>query len=299
MSQALHYRPLECERVTGLARLWPLARQEMTALFRTKWGVALFFVCLFPSLGRLVMLLILFGVVDFGPRALRDRMSQNLPPELDHINPERAAFYFETALSTMPGMVFFLMLTSMVVARSVARDRATNGLELYWTRGISPWGYVFAKWWGGFLLTASMTVLMPLVLWIAAGFLAEDWSQLVDTSGQVVIGLFGLALMTAIWTGIGTLLSAVASSANLAMVMWAMLLVGSSAIGFVLSRALREPELRSCLSFWDAGRVVVRDLAGLPQRDVSVFGAYVMLLTVGTALFLFARRRMRVVEALQ
>ena len=80
---------------------------------------------------------------------------------------------------------------------------------------------------------------------------------------------------------------------------WAMLLVGSSAIGFVLSRALREPELLSCLSFWDAGRVVVRDLAGLPQRDVSVVGAYAMLVTVGAALFLFARRRMRVVEALQ
>jgi len=299
VSQALHYRPLECERVTGLARLWPLARQEMTALFRTKWGVALFFVCLFPSLGRLVMLLIMFGVVDFGPRGLRDRMSRNLPPELDHLNPERAAFYFETALSTMPGMVFFLLLTSMVVARSVARDRATNGLELYWTRGISPWGYVFAKWWGGFLITAALTVMMPLVLWVSAAFLAEDWSLLADTSGQVLVGLLGLAIMTAIWTGIGTLLSAVANSASLAMVMWAMLLVGSSAIGFVLSKALREPELRSCLSFWDAGRVVVRDLAGLPQRDVSVFGAYAMLAVVAGGLFVLARKRMRVVEALQ
>ena len=38
MSQAHHYRALNCERVTGLRRLWPLARQEMLALFRTKWG---------------------------------------------------------------------------------------------------------------------------------------------------------------------------------------------------------------------------------------------------------------------
>ena len=299
MSHALHYRPLESARVSGLKRLWPLARQEMTALFRTKWGVALFFFCLFPSLGRLVMLMIVFGVVDFGPRGLRDRLSQNLPPQLDHLNPERAAFYFETALSTMPGMVFFLLLTSMVVARSVARDRATNGLELYWTRGISPWGYVFAKWWGGFLLTSTITVVMPLLLWIGAVLLAEDWTLMTATLGQFVAGLFGLALMTAIWTGIGTLLSAVCSSANLAMVLWAMLVVGSSAVGFVLSLALREPELRSALSFWDAGRVVVRDLASMPQRDVSVFGAYAMLATVAGALLLLARRRLRVVEALQ
>ena len=299
MSQALHYRPLDCERVTGLKRLWPLARQEMTTLFRTKWGVALFFVCLFPSLGRLVMLLIMFGVVDFGPRALRERLTENLPPDLDHINPARAAFYFETALSTMPGMVFFLMLTSMVVARCIARDRATNGLELYWTRGISPWGYVFGKWLGGFLLTASMTVLMPLVLWLAAWFLAKDPALLTATAGQFFLGLLGLALMTAIWTAIGALISAIASSANLAMVLWAMLIVGSSAVAFVLSRALGEPELRSCLSFWDAGRVVVRDLASLPQRNVSVGGAYVMLLALTTVLFALARRRMRVVEALQ
>jgi len=299
VSQALHYRPLQCERVSGLARLWPLARQEMTTLFRTRWGVALYFVCLFPSLGRLVMLLIMFGVVDFGPRALRERMTENLPPELDHINPARAAFYFETALSTMPGMVFFLMLTSMVVARCIARDRATNGLELYWTRGISPWGYVLGKWFGGFLLTASMTVLMPLLLWLAAWFLAEDASVLTAMAGQFFAGLLGLLLMTAIWTAIGTLISAVAGSANLAMVLWAMLIVGSSAVAFVLSRVLGEPELQSCLSFWDAGRVVVRDLASMPQRDVSVVGAYVMLAALVAALVTMARRRMRVVEALQ
>ena len=297
MIQSLRYRPLECERVHGLARLWPLARQEMTALFRTKWGVALFFFCLFPSLGRLVMLMIILGVVDFGPRGLRGRMSQSLP---DEVNPERATFYFETALSTMPGMVFFLMLTSVVVSRSIARDRATNGLELYWTRGITPWGYVFAKWLGGFLLTASMMVAMPLVLWCAAVLLAEDWSLLTNTAGQMAMGLLGMAIMTAIWTGIGTLLSAVASTANLAMVLWSILLVGSSAVGFILSKVLGDPELKSCLSFWDAGRVILRDFASLPQRmEVSVFGAYAMLSSVAALLALAAWRRMRVVEALQ
>ena len=199
----------------------------------------------------------------------------------------------------IPMMQSSLMLTSMVVARCIARDRATNGLELYWTRGISPWGYVFGKWLGGFLLTASMTVLMPLVLWLAAWFLAKDPALLTATAGQFFLGLLGLALMTAIWTGIGTLLSAVCSSANLAMVLWAMLVVGSSALGFVLSQALSEPELRSALSFWDAGRVVVRDLASIPQRDVSVFGAYAMLSAVAGCLLLMARQRLRVVEALQ
>ena len=76
------------------------------------------------------------------------------------------------------------------------------------------------------------------------------------------------------------------------------MLVARPKIGFDFV-ALREPELSSALSFWDAGRVVVRDLASMPQRDVSVFGAYAMLATVSGALLLLARRRLRVVEALQ
>jgi ABC-type transport system involved in multi-copper enzyme maturation permease subunit len=299
VSQAHQYRALDCERTSGLRRIWPLARQEMLALFRTKWGVALYFVCLLPSVGRLVMLLIMFGVVDFGPQSLRDRMMGRLPPSMDHLNPERPAFYFEGALSTMPGMIFFLLLTSIVVARCVARDRATNALELYWTRGISPWGYVFGKWLGGFLITASMTVGMPLLLWVTACFLAEDWSLMSDTVAQFSIGLLGLALMTAIWTIIGTLISAISTSANFAMVAWSMLLVGSGAAGFVISRVLGEPSLRSCLSFWDAGRVIVRSIADLPQRDVSVAGAFLMLGSLQAVLLLVAQRRMRVVEALQ
>ena len=299
MSQAHHYRALNCERVTGLRRLWPLARQEMLALFRTKWGVALYCICLLPSLGRLVLLLILFGVVDFGPRAVSGRMMNRMPPSMDLMNPERASFYFEGALSTMPGMVFFLLLTSIVVSRCVARDRATNALELYWTRGISPWGYVFGKWLGGFLITASMTVGMPLLLWITACLLAEDWSLLASTSVQVAIGLFGIAFMTAIWTAIGTLISAIAPSANLAMVVWSMLLVGSGAVGFVISRVLGEPALQSCLSFWDAGRVIVNSIADLPQQNVSVTGALLMLGALFGGLLLVALRRIRVVEALQ
>lgn len=299
MSQHLHYRGLDCELVGPFQRLWPLARQEMLGLFRTKLGVALYFLCVFPALGRMVQLLIMFGVLDFGPRGLVNRLQQNMPPSMDRQNPLRAEFYFEGSLSTMPGMIFFLLLTSMVVARCIARDRATNALELYWTRGISPWGYVFAKWLGGFLITASVTVGMPIVLWLSACFLAEDWTLMLDTGPQFLLGLFAITLMTGIWTAVGTLLSAVASSANLAMVLWSMLLVGSSAVGFVLSRALDERSLRSCMSFWDAGRVVVRSIADLPQRDASVAGAFIMLGTLCTVLFVVAKKRMRVVEALQ
>lgn len=296
---AQHYRPLATARTAGWRRLWPLARQEMLLVFRTKWGVALYLVCLFPALGRLVMLLIIFGVIDFGPRALRSRLSGRAGPELARIDPMQAAFYLEPVLSVLPGMIFFLLLTSMVVARSIARDRATNALELYWTRGITPWGYVVAKWFGGFLISATLTVLAPAILWLSASFLAEDWSLLLDTAPQLLAGLGGMIALTALWTAIGTLLSAICGTANLAMVAWCMLLVGSSAVGVVLSQALREPWLRACLSFWDAGGVLVRWLADLPQRGESVAGAAATLAGLLGVVALAARRRMRLAEAVQ
>ena len=299
MSQSLHYRPLQCERTTGYARLWPLARQEALAVFKTKWGVALYLFCLMPGVGRLIMLLIMFGVIQFGPATFRDRLDGNMPAGMLHLDPNHASFYLHSTLEVMPGMVFFMLLTTMIVARSVARDRATNALELYWTRGISPWGYLFAKWWGGYLITATLTVALPLLLWISACLLADDWSLLQQTCAPFFVGLAATAGMTAVWTMIGTLVSATAASANGAMVIWCILLVGTRALGGILSGILKEPELRSCLSFWEAGGVVVRSIADLPQQRTSLVGAVATLSVLFLTTLLLARRRMRVQEALQ
>jgi len=299
MSQALNYRPLRCERTRGYARLWPLARQELFSVFKTKWGVALYLFCLIPGLGRLVMLLIIFGVIQFGPVSLRNRLDNDVPEGMLHLSPDHASFYLHSTLEPMPGMVFFLLLTTLVVARSIARDRATNALELYWTRGISPWSYLFAKWWGGFLLTCTVTVVLPLSLWITACFLAEDWTLLQETYAQFFVGLFGVAALTALWTLIGTFVSASASSANAAMVIWCVLLVGTRALGGILSGILREPELMSCLSFWDAGGVIVRAMADLPQPRHWLGGALATFAVLFVATLLIARSRMRVQEALK
>lgn len=300
MTDLLGYRPLaSTERVHGYRRIWPLARQEVTGLFRTRWGGIFYLFCLIPSVGKLVQLLIMFGVIEFGPRALRSRLTQDLPPSLDYMNPARATFYVHAALSAMPGMVFFLLLTSVVVARGIARDRATNALELYWTRGISPLGYLFAKWWGGFLLTATMTLAMPLLLWVTAGCLAEDWTLLAETAPQFALAMLGMLLATVAWTAIGTLLSAIAGSASLAMVLWSVILVGSFAVGVVVSNVLGERWLLASLSVWDAGRVIVHGIAGLDTQNEAPVAAAVTLGAAVTLLSIAAVRRMRVTEALQ
>jgi ABC-type transport system involved in multi-copper enzyme maturation permease subunit len=298
MNQPLSYRSSSYEPVPVWRRSWPLAWAEATSLFRTRWGVVVFCVCLLPVLIRLAMLLIMFGVVSFGPAALRNRLNTRATGELASIDPRRVEFYVDPVLQVMPGMVFVLLLSSLVVARAIARDRTTNALELYWTRGITPWSYLFAKWLGGGLLIALLTVLAPFVLWLVAVFLAEDWTLFAETWLPLSGALAALALMTVVWTGMGIFLSAAAASPNGAMVAWISLLVGSSAVGVVLSVVLREPWLRTCLSVWDAGGVVVRALAGLPQRNVSVPGAAIVLTAVLLWTWWRARARLRLAEAI-
>jgi ABC-type transport system involved in multi-copper enzyme maturation permease subunit len=287
----------EGHRAAWWRRIWPLANFEFRSLFRSRWGVALFGLCLVPGVARLVMLLMVFGVVNFGPPGLRMRLQNRA--EIPGLDPWRVDFYLDPVLSVMPGLVFVLLLTSLVVARTIARDRMANALELYWTRGISPLGYVTGKWLGGFLLVATVTMLVPLALWVTAVFLAEDWTLFTGSALSMLMALVGLLLATIVWTSICLAISAIASAPNTAMVAWCMLLVGSSALGVVMANALREPWLRSCLSIWDAGGVIVRAVAGVPQGDVSIQGAAATLSVTCVLLALFARTRLRLGEAVR
>ncbi len=298
MSPALRYRTEAFLPAAGWLRWWPLAAQEFGMLFRSRWGIALFFLCLIPAVGRLVMLLILFGVVSFGP-GLRTRLQNRAGPEFAQFDPARVEFYVEPLLATMPGMVFALLLTAFVVSRAIARDRATNALELYWTRGIGGGSYFFAKWLGSTGLVGLVTVAAPLSQWLIAVFLAEDWSFFVSSAPAVLPGVLALAAMTGVLTAICVLLSAIAGSPNGATVAWCLLVVGSSAVGAVLAQVLREPWLQSCLSLWDALGVLVRELAGIDTggEDVSALGALSLVGSLFAVLALLARRRLGTAEA--
>lgn len=285
-------------RATGARlRAWPLAEFEFRSLFRSSWGIVLFLFCLFPGLARLVMLLIIFGVLNFGPAGLRARLENRA--QFATLDPWRVDFYLEPVLSVMPGLVFVMLLSTLVVARTVARDRMANALELYWTRGISPLAYVFGKWLGGFLLVALITVAVPGALWITACFLAEDWALMAGSAVGMARAVLGLLLVTWIWTGMCLAISTLCNRPNTAMVAWCMLLVGSSAVGVVLANVLHEPWLRSCLSVWEAGGVVVRAIAGVAQREASVPGAVASLATTAILLAGAAWWRLRRTEAIQ
>jgi len=290
----LRYRPGPYRPVAAWRRWWPLARHEFLSLFRTKGGIAVFCVCFVPLAVRLFVLMIRFGVVDFGPRPRGQALARS--QALAQWDPQRPDFYVEMVVGTWPGLPILVLLTAMVTAGAVARDRRTNALELLWTRGIGPRAYLFAKWCGSLLLVSCVTVVGPLLLWCAAALMAEDWGQLTGTLPFLGPMLGGLLLVTAAWTGICVQVSTLCSQTSQAVVAWCMLVVGSTAIAGVLGIVARDPSIRTWLSIWDAGATVARSVAGVAARGSPGYGA-LFLAGVFVALWCVARRRLVLEEA--
>jgi len=289
------YRPAPYAPTSAWQRLLPIVRLEFTSLFRSRWGIVAFCLCVFPSVIRLVMLLAWVGLLSFGGPVRR--MQGNAPRELQEMMPEGVRFYVEPIVAPEHGFMVFMLLTTLVTARAIAKDRSTNALEFYWTRGISPLGYFGAKWLGSFLLVSTMTVAAPLVLWVAGSLLSDDWTFLHDTVGFMPGVVAGLLVFTASLTFLCILLSAIAGSPNLAMILWCLLLGGSWAVGEMVQSMSRTAGVGSRISLFDAAGALARALAGIPQRGVSIGGAAALLLGVAAVLAALARRRLRLQEA--
>jgi ABC-type transport system involved in multi-copper enzyme maturation permease subunit len=297
-AHGLPYRPDLSMPVPAWRRWWPLARQEFGGLFRTRWGVALCGLCLLPLLApRLVFILVVNNALSFGP-GLRTHMQNRVASGPGDFDPQRVAFYLEPVLSAFPGMAVFAVVCAVAAARSIARDRAANALELLLTRGISPFCYFLARWLGAVLQAAVFTVGVPLVLWLVAVLLAEDWSLLFATAPSIGVGIVGLLVATSAWIGICCLLSAISSSPSQAVVLWLLMLVGTSATGGVLARVLREPALESWVGVWQAGAVLVRALCGAAPPGSPLLPAACLLSTLLVAMAVLASRRLSLAKVL-
>ena len=111
-----------------MRRWWPLARQEFAFLFRSKWGVAVFCVCMLPLIVKTFILMVRFGVVNLG--GLRANMISRAEAFASW-DPMRPHFYVETVVTTFPGLPLLVLITATVTAGAVARDRMTCTSALY------------------------------------------------------------------------------------------------------------------------------------------------------------------------
>ena len=116
-----------------------------------------------------------------------------------------------------------------------------------------------------------------------------------DTVGFMPRALLGLFVFTAVINAAAILISAIAGSANLAMVLWCMLLVGTTAVGNMASEILRRGVVEY-VSLWDATAAIAREIAGIRQ-NADVGGAVVLVVGLLSVLVLVVCRRLRITEA--
>ncbi len=292
------YRALRYEPVSTLVRLRAIADVEFRTLFRSKWGVAVFFLCLGPSIVSFVAMLVQLGILQFGPPRAAEALQENLPnkPDLLRFVPSSIHFYLRPILSE--SFAPFLILSALVSSRSIAKDVAVNALELYWTRGISPRGYFLAKWAGSFALLALVCIGAPLVLWVSGVLLAPDWTLFETTVQFVPRALLGLLAFTLVLSWMPVAFSAIAGTPNLASVFWVMLLIGSTSVGNIVAALLDSPSWAPVISVWDSAGTLAGAIGGLPDAAERLQGALVNLAVVSVVLTLLAARRMRMREAI-
>ncbi|MEM7205083.1 MAG: ABC transporter permease [Planctomycetota bacterium] len=285
------YRPFTFEPTSPRARLWAVAELELRTLFRTRLGLMAFLICLGPSIANLGILLIFSGVwrVGASPERLRS---------WPRTNPEAIDFYLQPIIGDVFAFVIFLVLTSLVSCRAIAKDRESNALELYWTRGVGPRGYFFAKWLGSVLLLGSAFVVAPAVTWLLGVLMAPDWGTLERTIEFVPSVLLALTVFTAVISYLAVAFSAVAATANTATVFWFFLLLGTAAATRVLSLVFVDEWWFKALSPWDAAKRVAEWICGyVPRRDYNPAIAVLSLVVVVGVLTALALRRLRRAEA--
>ncbi|MCB9889237.1 MAG: hypothetical protein H6836_06640, partial [Planctomycetes bacterium] len=182
------YSGIEYRPVGMLGRLWCLTWMEFTQLFRTRKGLLVFLAC--------IALLVVKAVVMWGQlSAETDAMARAASMVSPAWSPFRVEFYMSH--STQFGFLPFLVLTTLIGVRAIAGDKETNALEIYWTRGISPWGYFAGKWAGSALLLGAAFFVGPLVLWVY-GLLAAPDGTFASTTTPFMPKVLGALLLKSV-----------------------------------------------------------------------------------------------------
>ena len=159
--------------------------------------------------------------------------------------------------------VAMAVLTPLVTARSLARERRSGTLDLMFSSPLRTWEIVVGKWLGGFAL-----YLLAVALTLAYAVLLARYQPGGVDAGAVAAGYAGAVLVGAAWVAVGLLVSSVASGPFVAAVAGAgVLLTLEVVLGWAAGRA--GPPVSDLLDYVSAasraqafgqGEVALRDV---------------------------------------
>ncbi len=299
------YSAFRYEPVGPVGRITALARTEFGKIFKSKKGLILFIACVV----YIVVLLVLV-FFNLGPQSARSEQIQGglemLSPRL---SPLRREFYL--GYSTDQGFLAFILLTSIIGVRSISGDRAVNALEIYWTRGITPWGYFLGKWMGSFFLLAAVFVAGPVVAWLYGLISAPDATFFEATVRFIPMLVLALVLKCLVLSFLAVGFSGLGSSPNVVTFLWLIAILGSATLVRILKmfsslQNRRNPEHISdstdwydALCPWDAMVRIEEHIAGLVSTtDYEVWIAWTSLGVLILFLLFRLRHHLRTTEAM-
>ena len=290
------YSSLQYEPVAGWKRLWPLTRMEFLKMFKTKRRVLVYVGCVAYIVVKLVLLW-----AQLGPESADLRRGLEM---MERVSPGMSPFHvkFYMNYSTDLGFLPFILMTCLVSVRAISADKEVNALEIYWTRGITSWGYFLGKWMGSLLVLGSAFFAGPLVMWLYGLISAPDslyFERTIEFMPQV---LFALALKCVILSFIAVCFSTFGSTANVATFLWLLMILGTKALGEILAEIAREttrhnpeyvddsPIWFQAICPWDAMKRIEEHITGLARvSDYPPWIAWAFL--GGISLFLMTRLR--------
>lgn len=285
------YRPLDVSLEPTWRRIQALAVTSFRAPFTRRMGLLAYLFTFLPGLGNVIILLVTSGLISFG--------------DAEDAAPSDAAqqFYDPTAAKTYLRLItdqfvqFAFALTAWITCRAIARDRTAGGLELLWTRGLTPIGYFVSHWIGSFVLLALPTLGCQLLIYLVAYTTSADEEFLSVSITPFLRAFGGSAVLLAILTFLPLCLSAIVSRAQLASILWIGGVLGLGAVSGIASEIFRDSSEVLMISPWLAMEELASQIAGTSEEELlfeSVASVSVFAIVLGS----MAARRLRPTEAL-
>ena len=294
----LGFRGYEGGRSSVLARIGAIFSTDVRRFFKS-WKFLIYFAfSVAPAIFQLVIVYVWFIVFEQGERMSGRRMGpRGAGTFLERFfgsSVTDAAFYYAVPLTL--GIFLAIIFSGVVGASIVSRDRKSNALEIYFTRGIRPVHYFFGKWSATSFMLLAQLLFPYLIVWVWAWTLSPDESFLQATWSMLPRVVLAQLFFCGSLGFLAVAQSVSSESPPFAVIRWCGALFGLHLIARLFVRVL-DDDSWLLLSPWSVLYRIGGEIAGVEPGNELRIGSclivYAIWMLVGG---LWLRRYLRPVE---
>lgn len=297
----LGFRGYRGERTSVLERIRAILGSDVRRNFKS-WKFLIYYLfSIAPAVMQLVVVYIWFVVFEAGEVFRQSGgfgrgrgRGQNFVENFFGASLTDVAFYFTGPL--VFGLFLTIIYSGVVGASMIARDRKSNALEIYFTRGIRPLHYFCGKW-GATVTMLLAQVLVPyLIVWLWAWALAPDGAFFTATWPMLPRLVLAQLCFCGLLGWFAVALSASSESPPFAVIRWTALLFGLLLVGRLFVNVL-DDDRWLLISPWNVLTRVAGAIAGVPgSEELPLASCLIVLAVLFVLSLLWLRRFLRPVE---